>query len=180
MYSYKKEPIKSFEDYQIDTNGIVYSKKGKPLKYSLNHNGYCIINFYINKKRFGFSIHTLVAKQFIFNDNPQYKTQVNHIDGNKKNNNVTNLEWVTPTENTTHAITVLKKGRKGKNHPSAKKVQAIKKCNEKEILNFGSIADAARYFCKEGKNFRYIQNTICNVLKGKKKSYQGYYWNYIV
>ena len=44
---YKREPVKGYEEYEVDTNGVVYGKNGKPLKYSINHNGYCIINFYI-------------------------------------------------------------------------------------------------------------------------------------
>ena len=103
---YKREPVKGYEEYEIDTNGVVYGKNGKPLKYSINHNGYCIINFYINHKRTGFGIHTLVAKQFIPNNNIN-KNQVNHKDGNKINNNVENLEWVTPKENMEHSVDVL-------------------------------------------------------------------------
>lgn len=103
---YKKEKVKGYEEYQVDTNGIVYSKRGRPLKYSLNHSGYCIINFYVNGKRTGFGIHTIVAKQFIPNDNPE-RTQVNHKDGNTMNNRVDNLEWVTQSENVQHSINVL-------------------------------------------------------------------------
>ncbi len=104
---YKKEPLKGYEEYQIDTNGIVYSKKGKPLKYSKNKKGYCHIIICKNGKTTGHSIHKLVAEQFIKNDDIKNKTQVNHIDGNKENNNVNNLEWVTPKENIYHRINIL-------------------------------------------------------------------------
>ena len=179
MFMYKKEPVKGYEEYQVDTNGIIYSKKGKPLKYSLNHSGYCMVNFYVNDKRTGFAIHTLVAKQFVHNDNPANKTQVNHIDGNKKNNNANNLEWVTPIENVRHCIDILGINKLGINNPNAKKIRGIKINGYEDILDFDTIIDAAKYFCKDGGNPRYAQNSICRVLKGLRNSYKGYYWKYI-
>ena len=82
---YQKKPVAvdGFGMYQVDTNGVVYAKNGKPLKYSINHNGYCIVNFYVNHKRKGFAIHTLIALTFI--PNPERKPTVNHKDGNKLN-----------------------------------------------------------------------------------------------
>lgn len=175
---YKKEPIKGYEEYQIDTNGIVYTKKGHPMKYSLNHNGYCIINLSIHNKIKGFGIHTLVAKQFISNDKPLEKTQVNHKDGNKQNNNVDNLEWVTPKENVRHCIDVLGEHLGAKN-PNAKKIKGIDKNTHEEKYVFDSIVDGAKYFCKDGENYRYIQHSIWRVLKGMRKTYKNCYWEYI-
>lgn len=62
-----------------------------------------------------FFLHKLVATYFI--ENPENKKEVNHIDGIKNNNIVSNLEWVTPKENQRHRIEVLKKDCKGKNNP---------------------------------------------------------------
>ena len=55
-------------------------------------------------KRKSCKVSRIVAQMFIPNDDPEHKTQVNHIDGNKSNNIVNNLEWVTPSQNLQHAI----------------------------------------------------------------------------
>ena len=64
-------------------------------------------------KEINAQVHRLVATAFCENDDPEHKTQVNHIDGNPSNNNAYNLEWVTPSENMNHAI---KYGLKTKFH----------------------------------------------------------------
>jgi len=175
---YKKEPVKGYEEYQVDTNGIVYGKKGEPLKYSLNHKGYCIINFYIDHKRTGFGIHTLVADQFIPNNDP-LKWQVNHVDGNKENNNVDNLEWVTPEENMRHSKEVLGNNNLGANSSQAKPIKGVSKKDGTEIF-FDAMSDGARYLAKKYKiKFMYTKNSLWRALSGKRKSYKGYYWQYV-
>ena len=69
------------------------------MKNSINPRGYYIATLCVNGKPRAFSLHKLIALQFVSNDDPRNKTQVNHIDGNKLNNKVENLEWVTPKEN---------------------------------------------------------------------------------
>ena len=66
-----------------------------------NGKGYKQYYVQINKKRYIQYAHRLVAKYFI--SNPDEKTEVNHIDGNKANNHVSNLEWSTLQENREHA-----------------------------------------------------------------------------
>lgn len=78
----------------------------RSLKPSCNGNGY----IRINRNNTTVYIHRLVAQTYV--PNPKCKSQVNHIDGDKSNSNVLNLEWVTPTENVRHSILVLGKGYK--------------------------------------------------------------------
>ena len=171
MIEYKKEPIIGFEEYQIDTNGIVYNKNGSVKKYSLNHGGYCIVNFYVNHKRTGFAIHTLVAKQFIPNQNDL--PQVNHKDGNKQNNCVDNLEWCTAHENIMHSFNVL-----NRKPARMKEIVGIDKKTGLQKYHFDSLADAGRYFAN-GKNYTYYQYSICRVLRGARKTYKNCYWKYL-
>lgn len=66
-----------------------------------------------NKKHIGYLIHRLIAATFI--PNPENKPFVNHKDGNKKNNHIFNLEWVTRQENEDHAVNIGKKPKGEKN-----------------------------------------------------------------
>lgn len=173
---YMKKPIAGYEEYSIDTNGVVFRKDGKPLKYSLNHSGYCIINLFSNHLRKGFAIHTLVAKNFIPNDDV-LKTQVNHIDGNKQNNHAENLEWVTPKENTQHSIYVLGKSHRGYLNSKAKPVIAY--TNSHEVFKrWGSIADAAIEINGKLEGYERVETRIWRVLSGRRNKYKGLYWFY--
>ena len=90
--------------YFITENGKCYnSNTGKYLKGQIGKNGYFSYNLTLpdgSKKRI--YAHRLVATAYI--DNPSHKKEINHIDGNKLNNCVDNLEWVTAAENQQHAI----------------------------------------------------------------------------
>ena len=69
-------------------------------KVRVNHNGYFRVCIRVNNKQHEVAIHTLIARAFI--PNPENKPQVNHIDFNKQNNAISNLEWVTGRENMKH------------------------------------------------------------------------------
>jgi hypothetical protein len=99
----KFENIIGYEDmYQISINGdVINKKKNTMIKPSVDSRGYYQVHFSKNGKPKKISLHRLLAIQFI--PNPLNKTQVNHIDGNKKNNAIDNLEWCTPSENIRHA-----------------------------------------------------------------------------
>lgn len=94
--------IKFAEGYIISSYGRLFSEwSGKCLTKKRRANGYELARLQINKKSCYFLIHRLVALSFIRNS--KNKPQVNHKDGNKLNNLVQNLEWVTRTENEKHA-----------------------------------------------------------------------------
>ena len=178
--NYKKRSVNipGWEMYQVDTLGNVYGQDGRKLKFSLNHNGYCIVNFNHNHKRKGFAIHTLIANTFL-QGKTEHRNQINHKDGNKQNNALDNLEWVTPKENVRHAMTILGHNKMGKNNPNAKKVIGYDKITNEKIYEFDSLADASRYFVKPNHNPRYIQTIIYRVIHHKdKKSYHGCIWRY--
>lgn len=83
------------------------------MKTFINNAGYKCIKLQKSGKRFHYTVHRLVAETFILN--LQHKLEVNHKNGNKLDNQVSNLEWVTSSENKKHA---LKTGLKSYNQPS--------------------------------------------------------------
>lgn len=97
------KPIQGYENrYLISSYGRVYSIRGKRwLKYSVPKCGYPQVGLCVHNKRVNYMIHRLVAQTFL--NKPIDKDYVNHIDGNKLNNRVDNLEWVTRSENEKHA-----------------------------------------------------------------------------
>ena len=80
---------------------IKNSETNKIKKLQDNKKGYLIVNIYFKGKQYSPKVHRLVAKAFI--PNPKNKPEVNHKDGNKLNNKVSNLEWVTRKENIRHS-----------------------------------------------------------------------------
>ena len=94
--------IEGYENYLISQDGKVYNeKRNKEVKTNKNSIGYLRVNLSNKGKRKQLLVHRLVANAFI--PNPNNKPEVNHIDGDKENNNVVNLEWTTRSENETHA-----------------------------------------------------------------------------
>lgn len=139
------------------------------------NNGYMAIMLYKNGKFTNKLVHRLVAEAFI--PNPHGKKQINHIDGNKENNSIGNLEWCTQSENMTHAFKTglskaQSKGKYGSSNPKAIKVDMIDRKTNQIIRQFGSLIDASHYVGA-------IKSChICSCCKGKVKSAYGYKWRY--
>jgi hypothetical protein len=102
--------IKDFEGiYEVSNFGNVRSLMSKKdgfrnLKLSANNTGYFMVRPHKGGLGKTCKVHRLVAETFI--PNPYNKRTVNHIDGNKTNNHVSNLEWSTHSENTQHAYDI--------------------------------------------------------------------------
>ena len=96
-----KTNIKNFENYEIYEDGRVFNTNTKKfLKGSIGENGYLYYRLSKNNKKKMIYAHRLVAESFL--NNEDNLPVVNHKDGNKLNNNVENLEWVSYSENTKH------------------------------------------------------------------------------
>ncbi|MBA7533176.1 hypothetical protein ES705_25411 [subsurface metagenome] len=94
--------IQDFENYLIYENGRVYSLyKNRYLKLRLNGHGRYQVILYNNEGHYSKKVSRLVAEAFI--PNPKGKAEVNHKDLDKLNNDISNLEWVTHSENILHA-----------------------------------------------------------------------------
>jgi hypothetical protein len=98
------EPLKGFEhDYAISREGEILSLlTDQIVRPTVNSEGYLKITLWKDGKSYTRRVHRLVAEQFI--PNPDNLPVVNHIDGNKKNPHVSNLEWCTQQENVQHAF----------------------------------------------------------------------------
>ena len=89
----------------IRKNGRKYLSKKRKINPSINSTGYYVVSLRKNGTQKTEKVHRLIAKTFI--QNQQNKSDVNHIDGNRLNNNILNLEWATKSENHLHKYKVL-------------------------------------------------------------------------
>ena len=165
---YKKVPLTIdalLQGYFIDTNGVLYSKYGRAMKPSKNPRGYLIQAFNVKGKMIARSMHKLVAQQFI--PNPEKKTTVNHKDGDKTNNKVSNLEWATFKEQMLHACEVLGV------EPNRNRRRTVIGCHSEtgEVVIFKSGSEAAR---KLGVH----KSSIYAAAQGKKKRIKGFEWKF--
>jgi len=87
-------------DYFVSNTGLVRNKSGKILKQMECIRGYVRVGLYKNKGMKKHLVHRLVALAFI--PNPENKPQIDHADSNPSNNDVSNLRWATPSENTSN------------------------------------------------------------------------------
>lgn len=162
---------------EIISRNYNHTKKPKLLKPVKKKNGYLSCN--INGK--GYSIHRLVANNFITKVNN--KPHINHIDGNKTNNRVDNLEWCTDSENMIHAFKNGLVNNRTETKINSCYININKATNKNKIKiyqydkngnyvnKYNSIIEASKL---NGINATHI--SLC--AKGKQKTCGGYIWKY--
>jgi len=177
----KEQIIKDFPMYKIREDGKVFSKHKTKNKCKSNDGwhelnsvldkrvGYYLVTLVnkdtkIRKNQF---IHRLLGEAFIYNDDPDNKVHINHKDGNKQNNDLTNLEWVTPKENAQHAVNM------GLTHYEycEKPVLQIDKYTGEIIAEYKSQREAQDATGTARQN-------ISKVVRGIRKYAGGYIWKY--
>lgn len=146
--------------YKVSNTGKIITFKSsqeKEIKQHYDKYGYLKVSLKYKGKTYHKFVHRLVAEAFI--PNPKNKPQVNHKDGNKSNNNVTNLEWNTPKENIIHAEKHgLRTHFSCEDHPNATTDNnTIRRICELLVQNELTVTDIAK---KVGVSFTVVYNIL--------------------
>jgi len=147
--------VKSLPRVWYAGNTKALRRKGETImKLYIDGGGYCQVDFSINCKHKRYSVHRVVASAFI--DNPENKPCVNHINSDRTDNRVENLEWVTYHENTKHAF---KYGNMKKNKGI---IHGMCRLTEEDVLKIRELEDVhphetlAKMFNTGRRNVGYI------------------------
>lgn len=162
MSEYRTKEIPYAKGYLIDTNGNVFNKKGKLLKPQVN-GSYFAVDLPIGCGKYKrATIHRLVAVAFL--ENKDNKPQVNHKDGNKFNNNVDNLEWVTRSENMKHAYDVLLNSHFGERNTQSK-------LTSNDVLDIVNKRSNGTNLSEISSIYGISPSTICDIMSGRSWSH---------
>jgi hypothetical protein len=144
------KPIVGYEgSYEVSSTGMVRrlrrssgARVGRILKSHDNGEGYLFVPLCINNTRRQRTVHRVVAEAFY---GPALGRQVNHKNGNKQDNRVENIEWVTPKENSLHSYRVLH-NKQGSKHPMAKLTEACISTIRNMLANGQTMGSIGRRF----------------------------------
>ena len=149
--------IQGYSNYEVSDEGqIRNSKTGRVLKLRKNHSGYLRVGLHKNKKQKIHLVHRLVAEAWI--PNPHNKPTVNHINENKEDNRVENLEWATYAEQNEHGT---------RTERTQKKVRCVET---------GTVYDGVR---DAERQTNILHSSISKACQGKYKTAGGYHWEYV-
>lgn len=150
-------------NYSVSDNGEIKNDKSGKLLSQRTQQGYKHVTLIIDKKSKSFRVHRLVAIAYI--PNPDNKPYVNHIDGCRSNNNLSNLEWCTPSENTKHAVAT------GLMKPSKERKVIQYSLNGEKVAEYISISEAA-------KSTNSLPEKIVECCHFTRKTHNNYQWRY--
>lgn len=160
-------------NYLVSNLGRVRRRGSNKDKAVRDKNGYLITDLYMNGKRTTERINRLVASAFV--DNPDNKSDVDHLDENKHNNNANNLEWVTHSENIKRAwksgAMHASYGMRGHSNPNGGR-----KSKPFKIVETGAVFSTLKE-CEEKINGN--NRHINDCLKGRQQTHRGYHFEYI-
>lgn len=167
--------------YAVDDAGNVYSLRNNHgnlreapmlMQRSLHPEGYVGITLQLDSGKKYCLVHRLVAEAYV--PNPDNKPEVNHKDGDKENNDHTNLEWCTESENALHAfetgLRTPNRGQLGRTNDKSPLSKPILRISKQGAImeRYPSISEAQR----QG----YSQGNISAVIAGKRQSHKGWVW----
>ena len=160
--------------YQVSNMGRVKSLgrkdrfgrviKERILEPAVTHNGYLRVGLHVDGKRKMLRVHRLVCEAF--HENPDNKSEVNHVNEDKTDNRACNLEWSTRTENCNHGS----------------RNERVAKALSKPIGQFsldGKLIKVWQSACEARRQTGFDQGYVGAVARGKFKQAYGYIWKYI-
>ena len=155
--------VRSLDRITSNQNGSKINRAGKPKAKTIDNLGYYHVRLSKDSKTNTFRIHRLVAEAFI--ENPNGYKEINHIDQNKLNNDVSNLEWCTHKENVNHGDEIER--------------GAIKQRKSFRQLDMdGNLIKVWNGFKKMQRETGFERKSVYECCIGKRESYKGYRWEY--
>lgn len=169
--------IPDFPNYEINREGVIRNKTTKHYKkITVGRDGYPKVELYNKGVRKHFKLHRLLA--IIFIPNPENKREVNHIDMNKMNYSLDNLEWVTPSENMAHVIQNEDKDSK-RRIAASENVKKATEANKKKVNKYsldGDLLESYESISEASRQTGIRRASISEAYNGKRKSAGGYIW----
>lgn len=155
--------IKDFPNYKISKSGkIVNIRTGKLISISIHKQGYRVVRLWCKGVSRLMKIYRLKAEAFI--PNPENKREVNHLDGDRMNEKLKNLEWATPSENMKHAFkNGLAKGQFGKGSK-----HQLRKVSLEDIYEIRRLRKEGKKLKEIGAIYNLVDRTVCNICKHKQ------------
>lgn len=157
--------IGNYLGYEVRSDGVIISKRtNQPLVYGVNDKGYPVVGLSIDGKSYFRRVHRILAEVFI--PNPENKPCVNHIDRDRANYSLDNLEWCTHSENVIHSVENggrenWTRNNTGKNNPNVKLTWLI-------VSAIRDLYDTGKYSQNQlGEIFNLGQGRISKIINNK-------------
>lgn len=166
--------ITDYNDYQVSNLARIKSKFGKPMSLNPDSKGYLKVNLWKNSKRKTLRVHRLMAIEFI--SNPNNLPFINHKDGNKLNNDLSNLEWCTQSHNAKHSFNEL--GNNNFKNYCSFGLDNIKSKKVYQYTKNGILIKAHNGVREAGRDTGINSQSISKTALGIRKSAGGYIWAY--